>query len=114
MASHAAVPHLHPAGLDLSLAVVLTGAGLGAALLLGLALAAFLQRGSRPYLLVALAVAALFARSVVAVLSMLGLLPGTQHHLLEHSLDVAMAAFVIGAVYYARTVDRRLERGEGG
>lgn len=101
--------HLHPPSVDIPLAVVLSGAGLGAALLLGLALAALLQRQSRPYLLIALAIAALLARSVVASLSMLDLLQGTHHHLLEHGLDVVMTAFVIGAVYYARSVDRRLE-----
>lgn len=106
--------HLHPAGLDVPLVIVLTGAGLGAAVLLGLALAAYLQRQSRPYLLIVLALGALLARSVVAGLSLLDLLAGTQHHLLEHGLDVAMGAFVIGAVYYARTVDRRLERAEDG
>ena len=105
---------LHYPDLSIPLVVVLTGAGLGAALLLGLAMAALLRRKSRPYLLIALALAALFARSVVAGLSMLHLLPETHHHLLEHTLDVAMAAFVIGAVYYARTVDRRLERVDEG
>lgn len=108
------VLHLHPTGLEFPLVVVLAVAGLGAAILLGLALAAFLQRQSRPYLLVALALVALLARTVVASLSVWGWLSGTEHHLLEHALDVAMAAFVIGAVYYARSVDRRLERGEGG
>jgi ABC-type spermidine/putrescine transport system permease subunit II len=108
------VLHLHPPGLELPLVVVLAVAGLGAAVLLGLALAAFLQRQSRPYLLVALALAALLARTVVASLSIGGWLSGTEHHLVEHALDVVMAAFVIGAVYYARSVDRRLERGEGG
>lgn len=106
--------HLHPPGLDVPLALVLAGAGLGAALLLGLALSAFLQRKSRPYLLIALALAALFARTLVAILSLVDLIPGSQHHLLEHSLDVAMAALVIGAVYYARTVERRVEGGERG
>lgn len=87
---------------------------MGAALLFGLAFAAFLQRKSRPYLLIALALTALLARTAVALLSMMELLPGNQHHLLEHSLDVAMAAFVIGAVYYARTVERRVEGGKRG
>lgn len=100
--------------IGIPMTVALIGASLGAALLLGLALSALLQRQSEPYLLIALAVAALLARSVVAGLSMVDLFPGTIHHLLEHLLDVAMAAFVIGAVYYARTVDRRLNQvGDG-
>ncbi|MDZ7702460.1 MAG: hypothetical protein U5J98_10605 [Halobacteriales archaeon] len=105
--------HLHPGGLDLPLLAVLTGAGLVTAILLGLALAAFLQRQSRPYLLIALALGALLARSLVAGLSLMNLLDGSQHHLLEHGLDVAMGAFVIGAVYYARSVDRHVEGAEG-
>jgi hypothetical protein len=82
--------------------------GLGAAALLGLAGAAFVRRRSRPYLLVVAAFGALFARSVVAWLSVTGALAPTAHHLLEHGLDVVLAAAVVAAVYYARTV-----RGEG-
>lgn len=114
MAGHIVALHLHPPGPDFPLVVVLTAAALGGALLLGLALAAFRQRKSRSYLLIALAIAALFARTAVAGLSMLDLLPGTQHHLLEHSLDVAMVAFVIGAVYYARTNTGQPSRREDG
>lgn len=104
------VLHLHPPGLDVPLAVVIVVAALGAALLVGLALAAFLQRQSRSYLLIVLALAALLARTVIASLSLLGQVSATQHHLLEHTLDVAMAAFVIAAVYYARTVEQRLDQ----
>lgn len=102
--------HLHPPGIDLPLLIVLLAAGLVTALLLGLAIAAFTQRQSRPYLLIALAIAALFARTLVAGLTMMNVLPEAHHHLLEHLLDVAMAALVIGAVYYARTVDRQVGR----
>lgn len=114
MASSVTMLNLLPPGVDLPLIVVLAGAGLGGAVLLGVAFAAFLQRRSRAYLLIALALSALFARSVVAGLSMMNLLPGAHHHVLEHSLDVAMVAFVIGAIYYARTADRQVQRsGEG-
>lgn len=112
MVSQVTAIHLHPAGLDIPLLVILAGAGLGGALLLGLALAAFLRRKSRPYLLIALALGALLARTAVAILSMLKLVQGTEHHLLEHALDVAMAAFVIGAVYYARMVERQVADGD--
>lgn len=114
MPYRAVVLQLQDPNLTFPLVLVLIGAGLGAALLLGLALAALLQRQSEPYLLIALAIGALLARSVVAGLSMVALVPRAYHHLLEHLLDVAMAAFVIGAVYYARAVDRRLNRvGDG-
>lgn len=101
-------------GLDLPLLAVLALAGFVTAILLGLALAAFTRRKSRPYLLIALAIATLFARTVVAGLNVMGALPQAHHHLFEHSLDVAMAALVIGAVYYARTVDRQRNRGRNG
>jgi hypothetical protein len=97
---------LHTAAPDPSLVVVLVLAGLGTALLLGLGLAALLRRRSRSYLLVALALATLFARSVVAGLSLAAWLPAGTHHLVEHALDVVMAGLVIAAVYYARSVER--------
>lgn len=102
--------HLHPPNIDLPLLVVLAIAGLVTALLLGLALAAFARRQSRSYLLIALALVALFARTVTAGLTMMDMLSANSHHLLEHVLDVAMAALVIGAVYYARTVDQQLDQ----
>lgn len=104
---HAAAP-----GSDVPLLAVLAVAGVGSALLLGLALAAFTRRRSRPYLLVVLALAALLARTTVAGASAMDVLPAAQHHLAEHTLDVAMAALVIAAVYYARSVGGRPARGD--
>lgn len=94
--------------------VLLAAAGLASALLLGLGLAAFARRRSRPYLLVVLALAALLARTVVAAGAEAGLLSLADHHVVEHGLDVAMAALVVGAVVYARRVDpgRRGNRNE--
>jgi len=74
--------------------------------LTGAALAVFLRRRSRSYLLVALALAALLARTGVAAASLAGAVPLDSHHLVEHSLDVAMAALVVAAVYYARSAGR--------
>ena len=81
-------------------------AGVAAAVLLGLALAGFARRRSRPYLLVALALATLLARVGVATAAMAGLLVDADHHLAEHVLDVLMAALVIAAVYTARSARR--------
>lgn len=89
------------------LIALLALAGLAAATLLGLALAGFARRRSRPYLLVALALATLLARVAVATAAMGGLLADPDHHLAEHVLDVLMAALVIGAVYTARSARRR-------
>jgi hypothetical protein len=90
-------------GFDPLLLGVLLLAGIGTSLVAGLALAAFLRRRSRPYLLVALAVLALVARTAVAAVALSGGLPAETHHLLEHGLDVVMVALVVAAVYTART-----------
>lgn len=94
---------------SLPLVGLLTVGGLVTAVLFGLALAAYLRRGTRSYLLVVGAVAALLGRSVVAGLSLSGSLAPATHHTLEHGLDVVMVALVVGAVYYARTVSREVE-----
>lgn len=90
-------------------------AGLLAAILLGLGIAVFVRRRSRSYLLIALALLALFARSVVAGGRLLGIIAQGPHHLLEHGLDIIMAALVVAAVYYARSIEQSQgSRGEGG
>lgn len=88
------------------LIVLLALAGLAAAVLLGLGIAGFARRRSRPYLLVVLALATLLARVGVASAAMAGLLVDADHHLAEHLLDVLMAALVIAAVYTARSARR--------
>ena len=93
-----------------ALLAVLVGVGaLGTASLLGLAFAAFVRRRSRPYLLVVVAFGALFGRSLVAVGNVFGMVSPTDHHLLEHGLDVILVACVVAAVYYARTVSKGVE-----
>lgn len=91
---------------DLTLALVLSLAGLASAGLVGLALVALLRRRSWSYLLVALALATLLARTGVAVGSMTGTIGPATHHTLEHALDVAMAGLVIAAVVTARSAHR--------
>ena len=87
---------------DGTLAVLLAVGGLCAAGVVGLALSALARRRSWPYLLVALALGALLVRIVAGVGYMQGSLSADTHHLLEHGLDVAMAALVIAAVAFAR------------
>lgn len=96
--------HAGPSGVDLPLVVVLATAGAGSALLLGLGLAALVRRRSRPYLLIALALSTLLARTALAGIALVDALPAADHHLAEHVLDVAMVVLVVGAVYYARGV----------
>jgi hypothetical protein len=89
--------------------LALTGvAAVGASVLLGLAIAAFVQRRSRPYLLIVAAFLALLGRSAVVGVSMLGVVSPANHHLFEHGLDVVLVALVVAAVYYARTVRREV------
>jgi len=91
---------------DVALALVLSLAGLASAGLVGLALVALLRRRSWSYLLVALALVTLLARTGVAVGSMTGRIGPATHHTLEHALDVAMAGLVIAAVVTARSARR--------
>ncbi|UPV76542.1 hypothetical protein M0R89_18595 (plasmid) [Halorussus limi] len=100
----------HGGSPDLAFVALLALAGLGSAVVLGLALAALLRRRSRSYLLVTLALATLLARTGVAALSLTGALAAGSHHLLEHGLDAAMAALVVAAVYDARRVRRTADR----
>jgi hypothetical protein len=78
-------------------------AGAGSGLLLVLGVAAFARRGSRSYLLVALALAALAARTAVSLSAMFGPLPTGPHHFVEHALDALLATCLVAAVYYARS-----------
>lgn len=94
---------------SLPLLAVLTLAAAGTAVLLGLAIGAFVRRQSRPYLLIVAALVALLGRSAVAGVSMTGLFSPTVHHFLEHGLDVVLVALVIAAVYHARIVSRETE-----
>lgn len=88
----------------LGLSIVI--AGLLTAVLLGLGIAVLVRRRSRSYLLIAMALLALFARSIVAGGTLLGVIAPGPHHLLEHGLDIIMAALVVAAVYYARSVEQ--------
>ncbi|MGB9954065.1 MULTISPECIES: hypothetical protein [unclassified Haloarcula] len=99
--------HLGTGSWDIAAVVVLSA--VAGAVLCGLALAAYRQRGTRAYLLISLALTALFARPLVALLSGFSLVSGPTHHFLEHVLDTLFVALVLGAVYYARTVEKRLD-----
>lgn len=92
-------------GPDLATVVVLTLAAASTAVVAGLGIAAFVRRRSRSYLLVALALSALVARTAVGVGAYVAFLGADAHHLLEHGLDVAMAALVVAAVFLVRRTD---------
>lgn len=83
--------------------LVLTAAAALTAIVAGFAVAAFVRRRSRPYLLIALALSSLVARTALGIFDYVAMVDPTVHHLLEHALDVAMAALVIAAVYLVRS-----------
>jgi hypothetical protein len=89
---------------SLPLLAVITIAALGTAVLLGLAIGGFVRRQSRPYLLIVAALVVLLGRSAVAGFTITGLFSTTEHHFVEHGLDVVLVALVIAAVYHSRTV----------
>lgn len=85
------------------LAVTLALAGGGAVFLVGLAVAAFVRRRSRSYLFVLLALGTLPVRTVAGMLTVGGVVPAAPHHLVEHTLDLALMGFLLVAVALART-----------
>lgn len=91
---------------DAVLPGVLVLAGIASLLVVGLAIAAFAQRRSQSYLLIALALATLLVRTIVGGLTVNRLLPRGTHHTAEHALDVVMATLLVAAVYCARTADQ--------
>ncbi|GAB6879036.1 hypothetical protein JCM17823_13100 [Halorubrum gandharaense] len=96
-------PALHPEWWSvegsLPLLVVVAVAGLGTGILFAVSLVAYQRRRSRQFLLVSVAVGALFARSLVGAATVLGVVPMPAHHFLEHTLDFLIAALVLYAVY---------------
>jgi hypothetical protein len=72
-------------------------AGLGTGVLFAVSLLAYRQRRSRRYLLVTVAVGALFLRSVVGAGTVMGYTPMAVHHLVEHTFDFLIAALVLSA-----------------
>lgn len=77
-------------------------AGIGTGLLFVASLVTCLRRRSRRYVLVTVAVGALFVRSVVGIGTVSGVVPMIYHHVMEHSLDFTIAAMVLYAAYLSK------------
>ncbi len=103
--------HVAPGGQPILSGVVLL-ALLGSGLLLALGLVAYARRRTPSYLLVALALSTLLARSALGVMTVGGMVTYEVHHLFEHALDVVMALLVLAAVYYARRVESAYASGD--
>ena len=98
-------PQLEPVLVGvIALAVVATS------LLFVLGVGAYARRRSTRYLLITIAIGLLLARSIVGLGTVLGLVPMTVHHLVEHGFDVLIASLVLYAVYRAGPVSYRSER----
>ena len=91
------------AAIDTALFSVLVLGGLASAVLVSLGVLAFVRRQSRTYLLVVLALGTLVAKAWIGSLALGNVVPTSQHHLIEHALDMLMAIFLLTAVYDART-----------
>lgn len=72
-------------------------AGVGTGLLFAVSLLAYWQRRSTRYLLVTVAVGALFLRSIIGAGTVIGYTPMVAHHLIEHTFDFLIAALVLYA-----------------
>jgi hypothetical protein len=81
--------------------IVVTALGTGT--LFAISLLAFVRRSTTRYLLVALAIGALFFRTVVGFGTVLGIVPMPLHHFTEHSLDFLIAALVLYTVLRNRS-----------
>jgi len=90
-------------GSEVAFVPLLVFGGLASAALAGLGAVAFSRRRSRSYLLITLALVALGLKAFLGGLWMLQFVPITQHHLLEHGMDFAIAALLVAAIYDART-----------
>ncbi len=83
---------------SLPLLGVILLAGVGTGVLFVMSLLTYLDRRTTRYLLVTIAVGALFGRSIIGIGTVFGLVPMPIHHLLEHSLDFLIAAVILYAV----------------
>lgn len=89
--------------MDPQLAPVLVGvivlAVLGTTALFLAGVAAYSRRRTPRYLLITVVLGLLVARSVVGLGTVLGAVPMTAHHLVEHGFDFLIAVLVLYAVY---------------
>lgn len=81
------------------LVCVIALAVLGTAVLFVAGLVAYSRRRTLRYLLITIVLGILVVRSVTGLGTVLGLVPMTVHHLVEHGSDFLIAVLVLSAVY---------------
>lgn len=90
---------LHSSGTGVEGSLLVLGvvflASIGTGVLFAVSLLAYRQRRSMRYLLIAVAVGALFLRSVIGAGTVLGYTPMRIHHLIEHTFDFLIAALIL-------------------
>lgn len=95
--------HVHEA--DQYLLLILAIGALASTAIIGISIRALARRRTWPYLLVTFALTMLLGRTLFGVFSLGGTMDPAAHHLIEHGMDVATAALLVGAILAARTVD---------
>ena len=81
---------------------VLLVSSLGTGLLFAVSAVVYSRRPTRRYLLVTVAIGALFARCLVGLATIVGVLSMTTHHLLGHGLDFVVAGVLLYMIAHGR------------
>lgn len=90
----------------LLLAIIILAA-IGTGVLLLISALAYRRRGSQRYLLITIAIAALFARSLIGIGTVYGQVPMFLHHFLEHTLDFFIAMIILYTIYVSGPEESR-------
>ena len=98
------VPWMDPQLAPILLASIILAA-LGTTVLFCCGLVAYRRRRSTRYLLITIVLGLLVGRSIIGLGTVLGLVPMTIHHLIEHGIDFAIAVLILYAVYRSGPAD---------
>jgi len=82
---------------------VIALAVLGTTILFVIGLIGYLRRQTVPYLVITIVLGVLVVRSIVGLGTALGLVPMAVHHLVEHGIDVIIAASLLSLLYRRRS-----------
>ena len=89
------------------LIVIIVLAAIGTGILFVISALAYRRRGSRRYLLITIAIAALFARSLIGIGTVYGHVPMFLHHFIEHTLDFLIAVIILYTIYVSGPDEER-------
>lgn len=83
----------------LPILVVIVLASIGTGVLFLVSVIAYRRRRRAQYRWIAVAMGALWTRSIVGAGTVFGIVPMPAHHFISHTLDLSIAAIVLYAVY---------------